>query len=86
MDKRYIKPNGSTVWVHTIVAPLTLAKDQQDLYICLVWDITERKAVEKALQESERINRFSFSHLPGLGLQVQLRSALDNAVCVRRLL
>jgi PAS domain S-box-containing protein len=36
MDKRYIKPDGSIVWVHMIVAPLTLSNDQQYNHICLV--------------------------------------------------
>lgn len=45
MDKRYIKPDGSIVWVHMIVAPLTVSKDQLFSHICLVQDITGRKAV-----------------------------------------
>ena len=66
MEKRYIKPDGSIVWVDMIVAPLTLANDHQDKHICLVQDITERKAIENALQESERSKSVYLSHLPGL--------------------
>ena len=66
MDKRYIKPDGSIVWVHMIVAPFTLSNDQQSSYICLVQDISERKAMEKALNESERSKSVLLSHLPGL--------------------
>jgi PAS domain-containing protein len=54
VDKRYIRPDGSVVWVHIIVAPLTLPNDKQWAHICLVQDITERKEIERALQESER--------------------------------
>ena len=66
MDKRCIKPDGSNVWVHSIVAPLTLANDQRELYISLIRDITERKKIERALQESERSKSVFLSHLPGL--------------------
>lgn len=39
---------------------------QQDSYNCLAPDITERKAMEKALRESERSKSVFLSHLPGL--------------------
>ncbi|NLC77233.1 MAG: EAL domain-containing protein [Clostridia bacterium] len=66
MDKRYIKPDGSIVWVHMIVAPLTISDEQQYNHICLVQDITERKMIEKALYESERSKSVFLSNLPGL--------------------
>src|SRR5690554_5954286 len=66
MDKRYIRPDGSIVWIHMIVAPLKLANDQQSYHICLVQDITGRKTMEEALHESERSKSVFLSHLPGL--------------------
>ena len=66
MEKRYIKPDGSIVWVHMVVAPLTLSNDHHFHHICLVQDITERKAMEEALNESERSKSVFLSHLPGL--------------------
>lgn len=66
MDKRYIRPDDSIVWVHMIVAPLILSNDQQYSHICLVQDITKSKASEKALNESERSKSVFLSHLPGL--------------------
>jgi len=66
MEKRYIRPDGSIVWVHMIVAPLTLANVQPCPHICLVQDITERKMIEEALNESERSKSVLLSHLPGL--------------------
>ena len=66
MDKRYIKPDGSIVWVHIIVAPLTSSNGQQYGHICLAQDITERKTMEMALNESERSKSVFLSHLPGL--------------------
>jgi len=66
MDKRYIKPDGSIVWVHMVVAPLSLSNDKFYNHICLVQDITGNKAIEKALKESERSKSVLISHLPGL--------------------
>jgi len=66
MDKRYIRPDGSIVWVHMVVASLTITNDNKYNHICLVQDITERKAIEKALHESERSKSVLLSHLPGL--------------------
>jgi len=66
MDKRYIRPDGSSVWVHMIVATLNLSSGEIYNHICLVQDISERKAIEKALKESERSKSVLLSHLPGL--------------------
>lgn len=66
MDKRYIRPDGSTVWVHMVVAPLVVSEDQVFGHICLIQDISERKAFEEALHESERSKSVILSHLPGL--------------------
>ena len=66
MKKRYLKPDGSDVWVLVTVAPLTLSEDQQGTYICLAVDVSECKAIEAALQESERSKEVFLSHLPGL--------------------
>ena len=65
MDKRYIKPDGSIVWVHMIVAPLA-SNNKKYSHICLVQDITERKMIEEALNESERSKSVLLSNLPGL--------------------
>lgn len=66
MDKRYIKPDGSIVWVHMVVAPLIFQDDRHFNHICLVQDITEHKVFEEALHESERSKSVFFSQIPGL--------------------
>ncbi len=65
MDKRYIRPDGSIVWVHKIAALLSLSNEQQ-YNICLIQDITQRKMIENILHESERSKAVFLSHLPGL--------------------
>lgn len=66
MEKRYIKPDGSNVWVYMVVAKLNLLNEHKFNHICLVQDITERKAIEKALLESERSKSVLLSNLPGM--------------------
>ena len=52
MEKRYLRPNGSVVWIHLTVATVTLATEHP-LYLGLVEDITARKVAETALRYSE---------------------------------
>lgn len=56
MDKRYIKPDGSIVWVHMVVAALNLNNDKFN-HICMVKDITEQKEIIKQLKESKKLFR-----------------------------
>ncbi|TAH70341.1 MAG: EAL domain-containing protein [Anaerolineaceae bacterium] len=66
MEKRYIKPDGSNVWVYIVVAKFNLQNDYKYNYICLVQDISDRKAVEKALVESERSKSVLLASFPGM--------------------
>ncbi len=66
MEKRFIKSDGSIVWVQMVVGPLTLTKNYSDRHICLIQDITQRKEIEKVLVENERSKSVLLSHLPGL--------------------
>lgn len=66
MEKRYIRPDGSVVWVYVVVASLYFLESKNCTVLCLVQDITERKTIEKALHESERSKSVLLSHLPGL--------------------
>lgn len=66
MEKRYIKPDGSIVWIDMIVAPLKISDDNRSSNICLVQDITRRKTIEADLLETERSKEVLLYHLPGL--------------------
>lgn len=66
MEKRYLKPDGSSVWVHMVVAPLQVRSKNKYHHICLVQDISKRKLVEESLAESERSKSVLLSHLPGM--------------------
>ena len=66
MDKRYIKPDGSIIWVHIVVAKLELKGDNRFNHICFIQDISERKEIEESLKESERSKSVLLSHIPGM--------------------
>ena len=53
MEKRYVKKNGSIVWVILNVATLWEAGEMPSQHIAVVQDITALKRTETALRESE---------------------------------
>ncbi|MDD4208366.1 EAL domain-containing protein, partial [Mesotoga sp.] len=66
MEKRYVRPDGSIVWVQMTVAPLIISNDDRYNHMCLAQEITRRKEMEADLLESERSKSVLLSHLPGL--------------------
>lgn len=49
IDKRYLRKDGSLVWVHIAISRLDSTYDKRHLHLCMVSDITERKESERAL-------------------------------------
>ncbi len=49
MDKRYVRPDGSIVWVTLTVSPMRAPGDRPDYHIAVVEDITARKLAERRL-------------------------------------
>jgi PAS domain S-box-containing protein len=66
MEKRFIRPDGSIVWVDMTAARLQLGKGVFYGHISLMQDITTRKTAEIALTESERSKSVLLSNLPGM--------------------
>lgn len=56
MEKRYIKPDGSVVWVHMTIAPAPtgIKNYPQPHHLCMVHDITERKDKDERLLRFDR--------------------------------
>ncbi|HSD39405.1 MAG TPA: ATP-binding protein [Rhodocyclaceae bacterium] len=52
INKRYLRPDGSVVWVSVISAPLTVEGEQAPRQLCLVEDITARRQMEEQLQQA----------------------------------
>ncbi|MEP6958097.1 MAG: PAS domain S-box protein, partial [Nitrospirota bacterium] len=64
MEKRYVRKDGSIVWVNLNVAPLWRPGEMPVYHIAIVLDITERKRAEEALRRSERQLRTVLDALP----------------------
>jgi diguanylate cyclase (GGDEF)-like protein/PAS domain S-box-containing protein len=48
MNKRYIKPDGSLVWVNMMIVPFK-AETISDMHLCMIEDITEKKQKEEEI-------------------------------------
>ena len=68
MPKRFVKPDGTVVWVNMTIARLKLRESLSGSrnHLCLIEDITDRIRNEKVLKESERSKTVLLSHLPGM--------------------
>lgn len=71
MEKRIIKPTGTNTWVNIKIARFSSDTAENDTYLCLLEDISNRKAAEEALQESERSKAVLLSHLPGMAFRTR---------------
>lgn len=54
LEKRNVLPDGTLTWVNLTVSPMWLPGEPPLRHVAVVEDITERKRVEQALQESEQ--------------------------------
>lgn len=66
LEKRYIRKDGTIVWGNTTLSILRDRTGQPISDIAVVQDISDRKATELALQQSERRHRALVNVLPDL--------------------
>ncbi|MFH1242900.1 MAG: PAS domain S-box protein, partial [Pseudomonadota bacterium] len=55
LDKRYVRKDGSIVWVNITVSPMAEVPKKPGYLISVVQDITDRKRAEEALHEQAQI-------------------------------
>jgi len=72
METFGVRKDGSLVPVRGALGHARL--DEQDLFVCFVTDVSERRAMEQALQTSEQQFRSLIGNIPGIGY----RSMLSN--------
>ena len=61
MEKRYIRKDGSTVWVNLTGSMVRDAQGRPDYFIAVIEDIGLRKQVEEALRDSEERMRLAMA-------------------------
>jgi PAS domain S-box-containing protein len=66
MVKRYIRPDGSIVWINFNLAPMKVGDQSESAHICMIENMTERIQAETDMQESERSKAVLLSNLPGM--------------------
>lgn len=49
MNKRYLRPDGSVVWVRMTVARIQVDPHESPRHLCMVEDITEQRQIEQSL-------------------------------------
>ena len=65
LEKRYIHKQGSLVWVNLSVSLVRDELNQPLYFVSLIENISQRKQVEQALQESEKQFRSLVANIPG---------------------
>ena len=54
MNKRYVRPDDSSVWISMTIAPLVEPKEPRRRHLCMIEDISDAKQAEQELLERER--------------------------------
>ncbi|WP_461360323.1 putative bifunctional diguanylate cyclase/phosphodiesterase [Candidatus Darwinibacter acetoxidans] len=66
LEQRLLRPDGTEVWVELTAAPFEQPGVERPRIIYMIKDISDRKAVEGRLSESERSKAVLLKNLPGL--------------------
>ena len=80
VDKRYLRKDGSLVWVRLVAALVRDEEGAPDYQVSVITDITERKQAEKALAASESRLKTMFENAPsGIALVDSLTGRIYEA-------
>lgn len=63
-EKRYIKPDGSVVWVRLHVGRIEAGGDHPMRFVAVIEDISEQKRAEQKAAEHARVRDFHFENTP----------------------
>jgi PAS domain S-box-containing protein len=78
IEKRYVRKDGSHVWVSNTVGPLLDAAGEPFAVLAVVLDVTERRAQEEALRENEMRLRLALEAAALGAIEVDLESGASH--------
>lgn len=55
-EKRYVRPDGSHVWINMTVTPIPVAEGDSPHHLCMIMDITEMRLAAAGLKQAERMD------------------------------
>jgi PAS domain S-box-containing protein len=64
MDKRYLRPDGSIIWINMTIAPLSVGVEVSPHHLCMIDDITERKQAEEEQARVKALFKAIFGSIP----------------------
>ncbi len=77
-EKRYIRKDGSIVWVNLTISPMWDVDEEPNFHMAVVEDITDRKLAREALRESEEKYRTLFEAVTQSGLGILIHQDMDG--------
>jgi PAS domain S-box-containing protein len=77
-EKRYVRPDGSIVWVNNSVSVIRRPSGEPYGILAVTIDVTERRTVEAAVSENEARLRALTDNLPG-GMVYQVSTGRDGS-------
>jgi diguanylate cyclase (GGDEF)-like protein/PAS domain S-box-containing protein len=80
MEKRYLHLDGTAVWIDMTISPLEVEDKAHPRHLCMIQDITERKAAEARIKYLSRVQAV-LSGINALILRVQDRDELFSEAC-----
>jgi diguanylate cyclase (GGDEF)-like protein/PAS domain S-box-containing protein len=80
MEKRYLHPDGTTVWIYMTISPLKAEDKAHPHHLCMIQDITERKKAEARIKYLSRVHAV-LSGINTLIVRVQDRDELFREAC-----
>jgi diguanylate cyclase (GGDEF)-like protein/PAS domain S-box-containing protein len=80
MEKRYRHPDGTVVWIDMTIAPLNAKDKAHARHLCMIQDITERKAAERTITRLNRVYAM-LSSINTLIVRVRDRDELFREAC-----
>lgn len=80
MEKRYLRPDGTSVWINMTISPVNVEDKAQPRHLSMIEDITERKSVESRIKYLNRVYAM-LSEINSLIVRVQSQDELFREAC-----